>query len=371
MNKKEMLNTFLDWKYAYETCSSKHYKPIPSKYLNAFDGFKYGVEFEFLYDAQHEEQLLYNFNLYNKKELNSNWEFSKELNTTYPPNIRIGEFTSPILSTDDNLDALDQLNIITQLIGSFEHPNLKAHNRNMHFHFDMNLLGKSLEYLPSYLQIFRAYENIIARISSSETGRVPKEGISNRIQKALKENNISDILRVYNGGQYSINTLCTYRHLPLNLFNIGAYYEAKNTIPGIVSTHCSNKFQEAMNTKLMLDCNSYDKKSQSVIKTLTPTFELRMSPTTHDLGYFQQYLLLHSTIIFMARNLKDIPMLQEKVQQRNDFIDKFGPQVFDLDFDEGIADLLVLLPKNLSSKLLLPYMDSNPISLYKTQLTKE
>lgn len=370
MSKEQIINTFLDPKYIYDVTNSKQYKPKPIKKLGILDELRYGVEFEFPYDIKQEEELLYNFNLYNNQLLNNQWRFSKEVTTEYPPNICIGEFTSPILRDNDNLCSLDQLNVITQLVRAFEHKTIKASSRNMHFHFDMKLLGESLEYLVPYLQVFRAYENIIARTCSSETGRVPKKGISNTIQKALNEENVSDILRVYNGGDYNADTLYKYRQLSLNLFNMGAYYEAKSTIPGLVSTKCGNEVLEAMNTKLMLDCESYDKNSQYIRKKLAPTFELRMSPTTHDLGYFQQYLLLHCTTIVMARNLKSIPMLEEKVQQRNDYINRFGPQVFDLDFDDGISDLLAILPQNLGSRLLLPYMYSKPISLYKTPLTR-
>lgn len=362
MNKEQIIYKYLDSQDVLATQRLKQYHPRATKNIGLSDRISYGIELEFPYNTKDEDNLIFNFNIYNKKMLNNNWQFSKEHNSEYPSNISIGEFTSPILH--DDISSLDQLNIIVQLISKFENKVLKASCRNMHFHFDMNLLGESLEHLKSFLEIFRAYENIIFRISTSETGRVPKSGISNRIQEALKSNDIHSILKTYNGGEYNLDNLLTYRKLPVNLFNIGAYFEANNTTPGVVYTKSDNMLQEVISSRLTLDINSPNKRNERISKILTPTLELRLTPTTHDLGYLQQFLILDTTIIDMARNIEIVPGLREKVNNRNTLIDKYGPQIFDVEFDDGIDDILSCLPRTLSKRILLSYLCSKQLNLY-------
>ena len=159
--------------------------PKPLKRIAVLKDFKYGVEIEFPYRIKDEETLLYNFNHYNKNELNNQWKFNKEVTNEYPKEVAIGEFVSPILNESD-VRSLGQVNVILQLVKAFQHPVLKAKERNTHFHFDMDLLGDSLEHLPSFLSIYRAYEIIFSRIISCETSLVRKKGISDRIAKSLK-----------------------------------------------------------------------------------------------------------------------------------------------------------------------------------------
>ncbi len=74
MNKDEIINKFLDLDYAQNNYKSKQYKPRPVKKLGLPIDLKYGVEFEFPFNAESEDELLYNFYLYNKRELNQKWE---------------------------------------------------------------------------------------------------------------------------------------------------------------------------------------------------------------------------------------------------------------------------------------------------------
>lgn len=358
MNKQEILQ-----KYSIE--NGKAFSPIPTKSISVLRGLNYGVEIEFPYDKKIETDLLGNFKYYNKQELNGKWKFNLELVKGYPSNVSIGEFTSPILG--DDIYSLDQLNLILQLVKAFQHPILKAKERNMHFHFDMNLLGTSLEHLRPLLEIFRAYENIIFRTAASEIGIIRKEGISDRIASSLKEEDISNVLRTYNGGEYSTKNLLTYRMLPINLFNVGAFYEDRdsNALPGVIYKKNCDILRQIESTKFVLDTNLYKASEYDITKKLTPTIEFRLTPSTDNLGYLQQHLLLYSVLIFMARNINKIPRLREKVDARNYLIDTKGPEVFDLQFDEGIDDIVNFLPMDLSQRLLLPYVNSKPISLYK------
>ena len=327
--------------------------------------FRFGIEIEFPYDKKEEIDLQGNFKYYNKTELEGKWSLDKEYNTEYPSNITIGEFVSPILG--DNIETLDQLNVIVQLVGAFQHPTLKAGARNTHFHFDMKLLGDSLEYVRPFLQIFRAYENIIFRIATSETGKIRKSGIANIISKALKEEKIGNLLKVFNGGEYNIHNLIQYRRLPINLFNIGAYYERpnKDAKPGVIFEKRGTINQQMQSGRFVLDTTKYkDSTKYDIEKTLTPTMELRLTPSTDKLGFLQQHLLLYSALIYMARTLDRNPELKEKVNERNKTIDMLGPQIYDLEFDTGIEDILSYLPKNLGTRLLLPYVYSQPIKLY-------
>ena len=232
------------------------YLPEPLKRIAVLKDLRYGVEIEFPYRKKDEKVLLYNFNHYNNKELNNQWKFNKELTNEYPKDVAIGEFTSSILHESD-VSSLDQVNLILKLVKYFQHPVLKAKERNTHFHFDMDLLGDSLEHLPSFLSLYRAYEIIFSRITSCETGLVRKKGISDRIAQSLKGNSISDILKTYNGGEYNLENLKEFRKLPINLFNVGAFYEAKSkdAIPGVINEKSDNIIKQLQTTKFVVDTN--------------------------------------------------------------------------------------------------------------------
>ena len=347
------------------------YSPEPLKRIAVLKNLRYGVEIEFPYRKQDEEILLYNFNYFNSLKLNSQWKFNKELTNEYPKDVAIGEFVSPILNESD-VSSLDQVSLILQLVQAFQHPVLKAKERNTHFHFDKDLLGDSLEHLPSFLSIYRAYEIIFSRITSCETGLVRKTGISDRIAQSLKGDSISDILKTYNGGEYSLENLKEFRKLPINLFNVGAFYEAKskNAIPGVITEKNDNVIKQLQTARFVVDTNVYDSSKYQILKTLTPTFEFRLTPSTTDLGYFQQNLLLYSNLFLMARNMEKIPELSQKVNARNKLIDEKGPAIFEVDFDEGIHDITDFLQPELRERLQLQYSNSKPVSLYDKQVNR-
>lgn len=395
MEKKELL-----YKYGIIPYTGKvDFSPIPTKSLSLPSKYKFGVEIEFLCDESVERNLEYNFSHYNKTELGGKWELRQEYNGKYPKNVLIKEFISPILG--DDISSLDQLNVILQLVKAFEHPVLKVGERNMHFHFDMNLLGGSLEYLRPFLRVFRAYENIIFRIAASETGKIKKEGISDIIANALKQKDMHDLLKSFNNGEYNLQNLLQYRKLPINLFNVGAFYEAKDTpnaIPGVICRNMKSKegspefakefyetamsngiapdklvqITQMMGARFVYNTTTFSQNPKySVLKTLTPTIEFRLTPTTYNLGFVQQHLLLYAIIISMARNLNRMPELQEKVDRRNKLIDEKGPQVFDVEYDEGIEDIIGFLPSDLGKRLLVPYVYSDSVKLYDKTLEKE
>ena len=347
------------------------YSPEPLKRIAVLKDLRYGVEIEFPYRKQDEELLLYNFNYYNNKKLNNQWKFNKELTNEYPKYVAIGEFTSPILHESD-VSSLDQVSLILKLVKAFQHPVLKAKERNTHFHFDMDLLGDSLEHLPSFLSIYRAYEIIFSRITSCETGLVRKQGISDRIAKSLKSDSISEILRTYNGGEYNLENLKEFRKLPINLFNVGAFYEAKskNAIPGVISEKSDSIQKQLQTARFAVDARLYDSSKYQTLKTLTPTFEFRLTPSTTDLGYFQQNLLLYSNLFLMARNIDKIPGLRQQVNLRNKLIDEKGPAIFDVKFDQGIQDITYFLQPELRERLLLQYSSSKPVPLYDKQINR-
>ena len=347
------------------------YLPEPLKRIAVLKDLRYGVEIEFPYRKKDEKVLLYNFNHYNNKELNNQWKFNKELTNEYPKDVAIGEFTSPILHESD-VRSLDQVSLILKLVKYFQHPVLKAKERNTHFHFDMDLLGDSLEHLPSFLSLYRAYEIIFSRITSCETGLVRKKGISDRIAQSLKGNSISDILKTYNGGEYNLKNLKEFRKLPINLFNVGAFYEAKSkdAIPGVINEKSDNIIKQLQTTRFVVDTNLYDSSKYQILKTLTPTFEFRLTPSTTDLGYFQQNLLLYSNLFLMARNIDKIPGLRQQVNLRNKLIDKKGPAIFDVKFDQGIQDITYFLQPELRERLLLQYSSSKPVPLYDKQVNR-
>ena len=347
------------------------YLPEPLKRIAVLKDLRYGVEIEFPYRKKDEKVLLYNFNHYNNKELNNQWKFNKELTNEYPKDVAIGEFTSSILHESD-VSSLDQVNLILKLVKYFQHPVLKAKERNTHFHFDMDLLGDSLEHLPSFLSLYRAYEIIFSRITSCETGLVRKKGISDRIAQSLKGNSISDILKTYNGGEYNLENLKEFRKLPINLFNVGAFYEAKSkdAIPGVINEKSDNIIKQLQTTRFVVDTNLYDSSKYQILKTLTPTFEFRLTPSTTDLGYFQQNLLLYSNLFLMARNIDKIPGLRQQVNLRNKLIDKKGPAIFDVKFDQGIQDITYFLQPELRERLLLQYSSSKPVPLYDKQVNR-
>lgn len=395
MKKEELLYKYGIIPYAGKVIFS----PRATKSLSLPSKYKFGVEVEFLCDKSVERDLEYNFTYYNTTKLGEKWRLEQEYNGKYPDNVLIKEFISPILG--DDISSLDQLNVILQLVKAFEHPVLKTDERNMHFHFDMNLLGESLEYLRPFLKVFRAYENIIFRIATSETGKIRKEGISDRIAKALKEEDISDLLKAFNNGEYSIQNLLQYRKLPINLFNVGAFYEAKgtpNAAPGVISQKITSKegsselikefgekdsskditltelekLAQMMDARFVYNTTPFSQNPKySVLKTLTPTFEFRLTPSTYNLGFVQQHFLLYSIIISMARNLSRMPELQEKVDIRNKMIDEKGPQIFDVEYDEGIEDIIGFLPSDLGKRLLVPYVYSDPVKLYDKNLERE
>ena len=304
MKKEELLRRYS----IVESQVKEWFAPQVTKSLSLPKDFKYGIEIEFPYDVKEGIDLQGNFEHYNKTELDMNWSFNKEFNLEYPPNVVIGEFVSPILS--DNIQSLDQLNLILQLVRAFQHPRLKAKERNIHFHLDMNLLGKSLEYLRPFLEIFRAYENIIFRIATSETGKVRKDGISDRIANSLKQKSNRGLLKTFNGGDYNLQTLKKYRRLPINLFNIGAYQERpnKNAKPGVIFEKEGEFFKRIESGRFVLDTIPYRGSTKYEIqKTLTPTMELRLTPSTDSLGFVQQHLLLYGTLIYIARELDKTP----------------------------------------------------------------
>ena len=347
------------------------YSPEPLKRISVLKDLRYGVEIEFPYRKQDEKLLLYNFNYYNNKELNNQWRFNKELTNEYPKDVAIGEFTSPILHESD-VRSLDQVSLILQLVKAFQHPVLKAKERNTHFHFDMNLLGDSLEHLPSFLSIYRAYEIIFSRITSCETGLVRKKGISDRIAKSLKGNSISDILRTYNGGEYNLENLKDFRKLPINLFNVGAFYEAKskNAIPGVISEKSDSIQKQLQTVRFAVDAGLYDPSKYQILKKLTPTVEFRITPSTTDLGYFQQNLLLFSDLFLMAQNLERIPGLKQKVDARNKLIDEKGGNIFEKSMDEGISDITYFLQPELQDRLQMQYMFSEQVPLYSNSINR-
>ena len=347
------------------------YSPGSLKRIAVLKNLRYGVEIEFPYRKQDEKLLLHNFNYYNNKELNKKWRFNKELTNEYPKDVAIGEFVSPILNESD-VSSLNQVSRILQLVKAFQHPVLKAKERNTHFHFDMNLLGDSLEHLPSFLSIYRAYEIIFSRITSCETGLVRKKGISDRIAKSLKGNSISDILRTYNGGEYNLENFKELRKLPINLFNAGAFYEAKrkNAIPGVITEKNDNVIKQLQTARFVVDTNVYDSSKYQILKKLTPTVEFRITPSTTDLGYFQQNLLLFSDLFLMARNLERIPGLKQKVDARNKLIDEKGANIFEKSMDEGISDITYFLQPELRDRLQMQYMFSEQVPLYSNSINR-
>lgn len=347
------------------------YSPEPLKRIAVLKDLRYGVEIEFPYRKKDEKVLLYNFNHYNNKKLNNQWKFNKELTNEYPKDVAIGEFTSPILHESD-VSSLDQVSLILKLVKAFQHPVLKAKERNTHFHFDMDLLGDSLEHLPSFLSIYRAYEIIFSRITSCETGLVRKQGISDRIAKSLKGNSISDILKTYNGGEYSLENLKEFRKLPINLFNVGAFYEAKskNATPGVITEKNDNIMKQLQSTRFVVDTNAYNPSKYQTLKTLTPTVEFRITPSTTDLGYFQQNLLLFSDLFLMAKNLERIPGLKQKVDARNKLIDEKGANIFEKSMDEGISDITYFLQPELQDRLQMQYMFSEQVPLYSNSINR-
>lgn len=345
--------------------------PKPLKRIAVLKDFKYGVEIEFPYRIKDEETLLYNFNHYNKNELNNQWKFNKELTNEYPKEVAIGEFVSLILNESD-VRSLGQVNVILQLVKAFQHPVLKAKERNTHFHFDMDLLGDSLEHLPSFLSIYRAYEIIFSRIISCETSLVRKKGISDRIAKSLKNISISDILRTYNGGEYNLENLKKFRKLPINLFNVGAFYEAKskNAIPCVISEKSDSMQKQLQTVRFVVDAGLYDSSKYQILKKLTPTVEFRITPSTTDLGYFQQNLLLFSDLFLMAQNLERIQGLKQKVDTRNKLIDEKGPSVFEKGIDEGISDITHFLQPELRDRLQMQYMFAEQVPLYSNSINR-
>ena len=264
------------------------------------------------------------------------------------------------------------MSLILKLVKAFQHPVLKAKERNTHFHFDMDLLGDSLEHLPSFLSIYRAYEIIFSRITSCETGLVRKQGISDRIAKSLKGNSISDILKTYNGGEYSLENLKEFRKLPINLFNVGAFYEAKskNATPGVITEKNDNIMKQLQSTRFVVDTNAYNPSKYQTLKTLTPTVEFRITPSTTDLGYFQQNLLLFSDLFLMAKNLERIPGLKQKVDARNKLIDEKGANIFEKSMDEGISDITYFLQPELRDRLQMQYMFSEQVPLYSNSINR-
>lgn len=347
------------------------YSPEPLKRIAVLKNLRYGVEIEFPYRKKDEKELLYNFNHYNNQKLNNQWRFNKELTNEYPKDVAIGEFTSPILHESD-VRSLDQVSLILKLVKYFQHPVLKAKERNTHFHFDMDLLGDSLEHLPSFLSIYRAYEIIFSRIASCETGLVRKKGISDRIAQSLKGDSISNILKTYNGGEYNLENLKEFRKLPINLFNVGAFYEAKskNAIPGVITEKNDNVIKQLQTTRFVLDTNLYDSSKYQTLKTLTPTVEFRITPSTTDLGYFQQNLLLFSDLFLMAQNLERIPGLKQKVDARNKLIDEKGANIFEKSMDEGISDITYFLQPELRDRLQMQYMFSEQVPLYSNSINR-
>lgn len=347
------------------------YSPEPLKRIAVLKDLRYGVEIEFPYRKKDEKVLLYNFNHYNNKKLNNQWKFNKELTNEYPKDVAIGEFTSPILHESD-VRSLDQVSLILKLVKYFQHPVLKAKERNTHFHFDMDLLGDSLEHLPSFLSIYRAYEIIFSRITSCETGLVRKKGISDRIAQSLKGNSISDILKTYNGGEYNLKNLKEFRKLPINLFNVGAFYEAKskNAIPGVISEKSDSIQKQLQTVRFAVDAGLYDPSKYQILKKLTPTVEFRITPSTTDLGYFQQNLLLFSDLFLMAKNLERIPGLKPKVDARNKLIDEKGANIFEKSMDEGISDITYFLQPELQDRLQMQYMFSEQVPLYSNSINR-
>ena len=189
---------------------------------------------------------------------------------------------------------------------------------------------------------------------------------------SLKNISISDILRTYNGGEYNLENLKKFRKLPINLFNVGAFYEAKskNAIPCVISEKSDSMQKQLQTVRFVVDAGLYDSSKYQILKKLTPTVEFRITPSTTDLGYFQQNLLLFSDLFLMAQNLERIQGLKQKVDTRNKLIDEKGPSVFEKGIDEGISDITHFLQPELRDRLQMQYMFAEQVPLYSNSINR-
>ena len=122
--------------------------------------------------------------------------------------------------------------------------------------------------------------------------------------------------------------------------------------------------------RFAVDAGLYDPSKYQILKKLTPTVEFRITPSTTDLGYFQQNLLLFSDLFLMARNLERIPGLKQKVDARNKLIDEKGANIFEKSMDEGISDITYFLQPELQDRLQMQYMFSEQVPLYSNSINR-